>query len=137
MEQIEERQPRHRLVIRATCPTCGRMEVPLRNLHFWVDPSGFGSYSFVCPGCTEFIRTQADQGTLNVLLAASPPLGADDVHGFRRDLERGDWLLRLQEFDASVESTSPNGKPRVRTTARRMLSAIARDMGSRHRMLSS
>lgn len=137
MEQIEARPPRHRLVIRAACPTCGQMDVPLRNLHFWVDPNGLGSYSFVCSGCSEFIRTQADQGTMNVLLAASPPLGPDDVRGFRSDLERDDWLHRLQEFDTSLASSPVRSKRRIRTIARRMISAMGRDMGARHRMLSS
>jgi hypothetical protein len=106
MEQIEDRSPRHRLVIRAACPTCGQVDVPLRNLHLWVNRNGFGSYSFVCSGCSDFIRTQADEGTMSVLLAASPPLGTDDVRGFRRELEQDDWFLRLQQLDTSMAAAT-------------------------------
>lgn len=75
---------------------------------------------------------------MSVLLAASPPLGTDDVRGFRRELEQDDWFLRLQELDTSMAAaTSGRGKRRIRTTAKRALAALGSDMGSRHRMLSS
>jgi hypothetical protein len=132
MERIERTHPRDRLTMHSVCPACGTVDVPLRNLHLWVERGGLSSYSFVCPGCSGLVRAPADAGTVSLLLTTSPPIDHDDLTSFRRELDRDDWWHR---FERHYGSAAGAPEPRARRLSR-VLRALA-ELGARHRMLSS
>jgi predicted RNA-binding Zn-ribbon protein involved in translation (DUF1610 family) len=107
--------------IRTNCPRCGEVEMDAEVvLLAFAEPSGEGSYSFVCPVCEEVIRKPADRNIVALLLSAgvqvhpeaSPPkpevgqapspggsgapaFTTDDLIEFHYLLERPDWFRLL------------------------------------------
>jgi hypothetical protein len=129
MDQIERTSARERLAVTSTCPACGPVDVPVRNVHLWVEGDGLSTYSFICPGCRELVRARADLGTVGLLLAAAPPFGNDDVHRFRTALEQDDWFHRLERL-----ARASGSRPRLTARLTRMVAALG---SNRHRLLSS
>lgn len=87
------------------------MDVPVRNIHLWVDGDAMSSYSFVCAGCSELVRAPADLGTVGLLLATAPPLGQDDLHSFRTALEQDDWFRRVEPLSRPKRSAPGDPGP--------------------------
>jgi hypothetical protein len=133
MDQIEHSSARERLAVTSTCPGCGPVDVPVRNVHLWVDGDGLSTYSFICPGCREFVRAPADLGTVGLLLAAAPPLGRDDLHNFRLALEQDDWFHHIERLSRRATSDVPS-QPGLKARLARMTTALG---SRRHRLLSS
>ncbi|MFP4148340.1 MAG: hypothetical protein ACLFUG_00485 [Nitriliruptoraceae bacterium] len=107
--------------IRATCPTCG--EVDLRPdevvLHVVRAPDGLvadgSEYRFECPSCTGEVAKPADDRIAQLLTtggvqvaetapglpphpeapAGGPPLTPDDLLDLHLSLERDDWFEEL------------------------------------------
>jgi Zn ribbon nucleic-acid-binding protein len=135
---MERSITRERLTITSICPRCGRIEVPVRNIHLWINEAGENTFSYVCPHCCGFVRQSADRGTVSLLLAAAPPITHDDVHGFVKELNEEGWDRRFERLAARGEI------PCGRATWRRPLRGLARIVGRavratshRHRMLAS
>jgi hypothetical protein len=72
------------------------------------------------------------------LLAASPPLRAEDVHGFRRQLDRNDWFERLTELHlATTRGNLRHSTHRLGGALARAFAALTAPTKHRHRMTSS
>lgn len=137
MGQIERTPPRDGLAIRTACPACGRVEFPIRNIHLWMEDDGRNTYSFICPRCSGLARTPADAGTVGLLLVTSPPLQHEDLHSFKRELERDDWFHRFERRfgdKVRIHRGSRTHRPRQRWS---WVARILKGEGQRHRLLSS
>jgi hypothetical protein len=137
MGQIERTPPRDGVAIRSHCPACGQVDLPIRNVHLWLEHRGPSSYTFICPSCSGLVRKHADAGTVGLLLASSPPLGHEDLQDFKQELARGDWFHRFdQRFGRALGVTRKNRK---RGLPQRWFGAprFLKQVGQRHRLLSS
>ncbi|MCU0310401.1 MAG: hypothetical protein MUE36_05620 [Acidimicrobiales bacterium] len=57
--------------IRATCPTCGDVELTTADVSVWVNAIDHrGTYSFTCPGCVDLVVKPAEPRTIDLLLAS-------------------------------------------------------------------
>jgi predicted RNA-binding Zn-ribbon protein involved in translation (DUF1610 family) len=108
MDRVED------TIVRATCPTCGDVEMPLTSLSLRVcADDGRGTYGFSCPTCGERVVKEAEGMVVGVLLASGvdlawwelpdeldephhgPALTHDDLLDFHLLLEQPDWFARL------------------------------------------
>lgn len=102
--------------IKATCPTCGDVDLKPRDIHVVVAPAaGWATYAFTCPTCEDQITKSADDEVVTLLRGAGvtvervhipaealelhygPPIGPDDLI---------DFGLMLRDSDALVEVLS-------------------------------
>lgn len=103
--------------IRATCPTCGEVELTPDDIELRVCTHAPASYyQFECPLCSEEIQKPADDRVVQLLISGGvpatvwelpqevreshdgPPLTTDDLLDFHILLEQPDWfdsLLRV------------------------------------------
>lgn len=105
--------------IRATCPSCGEVELTPEDLELKVCSSNSTSsyYRFCCPLCTEEVRKPADDRIVQLLisggvqatvweLASEDPHGdapvftIDDLLDFHNLLQSDDWYDALLRADA-------------------------------------
>lgn len=112
------RQRRETLVatIRASCPTCGDVELTSRDVSVQVCASNNqGSYAFRCPTCAVAVSKLAEQRIVDLLVSsgvrlsvwslpaeldepkAGDPLDYDDLLEFHQLLQEDGWFERLTE----------------------------------------
>lgn len=106
--------------IRASCPTCGDVELTTRQVRVLrCTDTNEGSYAFQCPSCRLAVSKSADPRVVDVLVAsgvrlslwqlpaelgelhAGAPISYDDLLEFHFQLEQGDWLERLVGVDGA------------------------------------
>jgi predicted RNA-binding Zn-ribbon protein involved in translation (DUF1610 family) len=57
--------------IKATCPTCGDIDLKPREIHVVVAPAaGWATYQFICPSCEDEITKSADEEVVSLLRGA-------------------------------------------------------------------
>lgn len=100
--------------IRASCPSCGDVELTSREVSVQVCASNNqGSYAFRCPACTVAISKFAEQRIIDLLVSSGvrlsvwslpaelgerhdgPALGYDDLLEFHHLLQEDGWFERL------------------------------------------
>ena len=103
--------------IRTTCPRCGEVDMGPESIVLSVKDEGSeGTYSFVCPVCTEDVEKQADRKIVALLVSAGvtvassgqagpPPAAPERMHGpaltlddliqFHFQLQNDDYLARF------------------------------------------
>lgn len=100
--------------IRATCPTCGDVELTTPDLTVQVcGDNSQGSYTFRCPECTMAVARQAEPRIVDLLVSSGvqmrvwrlpaelhepktgKPLTWNDVMEFHDLLQRPDWFDQL------------------------------------------
>lgn len=114
--------------IRATCPTCGEVEMGAASVVLTVvSGTTEGTYTFDCPVCEERVKKHADRKVVMLLLSAgvevretivhhpsqasldeieaderseAPPFSVDDLIDFHFLLQREDWLEDLHRSGA-------------------------------------
>lgn len=65
--------------IRASCPTCGDVELTTAEMAVRVNgPDGSGEYRFVCPVCASPVEKLAERHTVDLLLASGVHEVGDD-----------------------------------------------------------
>ncbi len=110
------RQRRETLVatIRASCPSCGDVELTSRDVSVQVCASNNqGSYAFRCPDCTVAVSKFAEQRVVDLLVSSGvrlavwslpaeldepksgPVLNYDDLLEFHLLLQEDGWFDRL------------------------------------------
>ncbi len=116
-------KPRHRretlvATIRASCPTCGDVELTSRDVTVQVcATNNQGSYAFRCPACNVAVSKMAEQRIVDLLVSsgvrlsvwsmpaeldevhAGPALTYDDLLELHQELQADDWFARLNELD--------------------------------------
>lgn len=97
--------------IRASCPTCGDVELTTRDVRVMVcSTTNEGSYAFRCPSCRVGVSKPAEARVVDVLVAsgvslsvwqmpaeldephAGPPITHDDLLEFHFRLRQPGWL---------------------------------------------
>jgi|CXWK01.1.fsa_nt_gi predicted RNA-binding Zn-ribbon protein involved in translation (DUF1610 family) len=100
--------------IKATCPTCGDVDLKPRDINVVVAPAaGWATYSFACPNCEDEVTKSADDEVVTLLRGAGvtvervhvpaealelhfgPPIGADDLIDFGLNLGAVDALVEV------------------------------------------
>jgi hypothetical protein len=101
--------------IRATCPTCGEVELTPPDVELRVHRVEKHSfYAFVCPACLATVTKPADKRVVRLLTSGGvparpwnppgevlerrtgPALTWDDLLDLHLELQSPDWLARLQ-----------------------------------------
>jgi predicted RNA-binding Zn-ribbon protein involved in translation (DUF1610 family) len=109
-------------LVRASCPTCGDVELPGTALHARkCSTTGEGSYSFGCPECGTVVVKPADQRLLDLLVASGipmttwslpselaeehdgDPISYDDILAFHELLSTDDWFSTVEDLVARDE----------------------------------
>ena len=135
-EQVPMRWPRDRreqtvAMIRASCPTCGDVELTTRDVRVLLCSTNYqSSYAFQCPSCRVAVAKPAEPRVVDVLLASGislsvwhmpaeldevhtgAPISYDDLLEFHFRL-RGDVDVDtlLASGSRSLESTGPQDAP--------------------------
>jgi len=101
--------------IRASCPTCGDVELTSRDVTVQVcATNNQGSYAFRCPACAVAVSKLAEQRIVDLLVSsgvrlsvwslpaeleehrsAGPALSYDDLLEFHQFLQEDGWFERL------------------------------------------
>jgi len=100
--------------IRATCPSCGEVELAPPDVELKVCTTAEHSfYAFVCPDCLEMVTKPADERVVRLLVSggveaefweppaelleprSGPALTWDDLLDLHLELESPDWWSRL------------------------------------------
>lgn len=104
----------HVTTIRASCPTCGDVELTTRDVTVQVCAAdNSGSYAFQCPSCDVMVSKDAEQRIIDLLVSSGvqihvwqlpaelfeprsgAPINHDDLLDFHAELQRDDWFERL------------------------------------------
>jgi hypothetical protein len=60
--------------IKASCPTCGEVELTSRDVALMVcNHAALSYYAFECPSCTDEVRKPADEHVISLLLSGGVP----------------------------------------------------------------
>ena len=100
--------------IRASCPTCGDVELTSREVSVQVcATNNQGSYAFRCPSCLVAVSKLAEQRIVDLLVSSGvrlsvwslpaeldepregKPISYDDLLEFHQLLQEDDWLERI------------------------------------------
>ena len=105
--------------IRATCPSCGEVELTPEDLELKVCSSHATSsyYRFCCPLCSDDVRKPADDRIVQLLISGgvhasvwelpaaeaqidAPAFTIDDLLDFHNLLQTDDWYAEILKADA-------------------------------------
>ena len=104
--------------IRATCPSCGEVELTPEDLELKVcsNASSSSYYRFCCPLCSDDVRKPADDRIVQLLISGgvqasvwelasgsrgdAPEFTIDDLLDFHNLLQTDDWYDALLRADA-------------------------------------
>ena len=114
MEKPRQRRETLVATIRASCPSCGDVELTSRDVSVQVCASNNqGSYAFRCPDCTVAVSKFAEQRVVDLLVSSGvrlavwslpaeldepksgPVLDYDDLLEFHLLLQEDGWFDRL------------------------------------------
>lgn len=56
-------------IIKATCPTCGEVDLTAEQVELRMVPSGGGTYGFECPVCVVWVSKPADARVVQLLIS--------------------------------------------------------------------
>jgi hypothetical protein len=114
---MEGRYPRREIslaTIRASCPTCGDVELTTRDVQVRIcSTNNVGAYLFSCPDCQMAVTKPADPRIVDLLVSSGvrlsvwqlpaelsepregPPISYDDLLEFHFELQQDGWFDRL------------------------------------------
>jgi hypothetical protein len=114
MEQGRRRKEPPVATIRASCPTCGDVELTSRDVLVRVCAAdNSGSYAFRCPACELAVSKPADPKIVDLLVSSGvrlsvwqlpgelreahegPPITYDDLLSFHYAIQEQGWFERL------------------------------------------
>ncbi len=94
--------------IKASCPTCGEVELTPADVSLVVcSHAPLSYYAFSCPGCTEQVRKPADDHVVSLLVSGGVPASVWDLPGEALELHDGPRLSYddLLDFALHLGST--------------------------------
>ncbi|MDQ1372667.1 MAG: hypothetical protein QOJ09_5 [Actinomycetota bacterium] len=116
--QKRKREEEPVATIRASCPTCGDVELTSGDVTVLVcSTTNVSSYAFQCPNCEVAVTKPAEPRVVDLLVStgvrlsvwqlpgemeevhAGPPICYDDLLEFHFELRREDWFERLVALD--------------------------------------
>lgn len=111
--------------IKASCPTCGDVELTTRDVQVLLcSTTNQGSYAFRCPACRVAVSKPAEPRVVDVLVASGvrlsvwelpaelneehhgAPINYDDLLEFHFELKGDDWFERLTGTLAGEDHSS-------------------------------
>ncbi len=111
--------------IKASCPTCGDVELTTRDVQVLVcATNNEGSYAFRCPDCRVAVSKPAEARVVDVLVASGvrlsvwqlpaeldevhtgEPISYDDLLSFHFELQQDGWFERVASSVGGNESSS-------------------------------
>ncbi|HET9060654.1 MAG TPA: hypothetical protein VFN61_12090 [Acidimicrobiales bacterium] len=109
--------------VRASCPTCGDVELTTREVQVQVcSATDEGTYSFLCPNCRLIVNKPAEQRVVELLVSAGvkvvnwdlpaelsepkcgPSITYDDLLAFHFELESDNWFEHVIAGGGSLGS---------------------------------
>jgi predicted RNA-binding Zn-ribbon protein involved in translation (DUF1610 family) len=105
--------------IKASCPTCGEVELTPADVSLVVcSHAPLSYYSFACPGCTEQVRKPADDHVVSLLVSGGVPATVWEVPAEALEPRTGpaltyDDLLDLAIFLNGTDLLAPLAAGRV------------------------
>ncbi|MCH9815102.1 MAG: hypothetical protein K0U64_01455 [Actinomycetia bacterium] len=106
--------------IKATCPTCGDVDLKPRDIHVVVAPAaGWATYAFACPTCEDQVTKTADDEVVTLLRGAGVTIERVHVPAEALELHYGptighddliDFGLTLRAQDCLVEQLAQEGQ---------------------------
>jgi len=116
--QMRKREEEPVATIRASCPTCGDVELTSGDVTVLVcSTTNVSSYAFQCPTCDIAVTKPAEPRVVDLLVStgvrlsvwqlpaeleevkSGPPIGYDDLLEFHFELRSDDWFDRLVALD--------------------------------------
>ncbi len=107
-------------IVRATCPTCGDVELTVDDVQVqFCVTTAESTYSFLCPTCSFIVNKEANDSVVESLTSAGsrlvawtmpaeltepkhgPRISHDDLLEFHVSLENGDWERELAYLSAN------------------------------------
>ena len=95
--------------IKASCPTCGEVELTSADVSLTVcSHAPLSYYCFTCPTCAEIVKKPADDHVVSLLVSGGVPASVWDLPGEALELHGGprltyddllDFALQLGESD--------------------------------------
>jgi|SRR5579871_3872159 len=114
MQQEDDREELPLATIRASCPTCGDVELTSRDVVVRVCAAdNAGAYAFRCPSCRMAVSKQAEAKIVDLLVSSGvrlsvwhlpaelfeahdgEPISYDDLLEFHYAIQRPGWFERL------------------------------------------
>ncbi len=100
--------------IKASCPTCGEVELKPADLSLMVcSHAPLSYYAFCCPSCLDEVRKPADDHVVSLLISGGVPASVWDLPGEALEVKSGpqlsyddllDFALQLGTTDLLAES---------------------------------
>jgi hypothetical protein len=79
--------------IKASCPTCGEVELKPADLSLMVcSHAPLSYYSFCCPSCLDEVRKPADDHVVSLLISGGVPASVWDLPGEALEVKSGPRL---------------------------------------------
>ena len=116
--QMRKREEEPVATIRASCPTCGDVELTSGDVTVLVcSTTDVSSYAFQCPTCDVAVTKPAEPRVVDLLVSTGvklsvwqlpaeleevhtgPPINYDDLLELHFELRRDDWFERMVAFD--------------------------------------
>ena len=116
--QKRKREEEPVATIRASCPTCGDVELTSGDVTVLVcSTTNVSSYAFQCPTCDVAVTKPAEPRVVDLLVSTGvklsvwqlpaeleevhtgPPINYDDLLELHFELRRDDWFERMVAFD--------------------------------------
>ena len=130
MRQRRSRRENTVAMIRASCPTCGDVELTTNDVRVLLCSTTYqSSYAFQCPSCRVAVAKAAEPRVVDVLLAsgitlsvwrmpaeldephAGPPISYDDLLEFHFGLHQGTSLDELLASSGPAQSVHTTTSP--------------------------
>ncbi len=93
--------------IKASCPTCGEVELTPADVSLVVcSHAALSYYSFACPGCTVQVRKPADDHVVSLLVSGGVPATVWEVPAEALEPRTGPALTYDDLLDLAIELES-------------------------------
>ena len=90
--------------IKATCPTCGDVDLKPKDITVLVAPAaGWATYAFTCPTCTDEVSKQADDEVVTLLRGAGVRVDKMHIPAEALELHYGDAINYDDLIDFGVK----------------------------------
>ena len=90
--------------IKASCPTCGEVELTPADLSLMVcSHAPLSYYSFCCPSCLDEVRKPADDHVVSLLISGGVPASVWDLPGEALEVKSGQRLTYDDLLDFALQ----------------------------------